>query len=701
MAENVKCISLFLEKEYQNKFPSIPVLAENDYFVEFNAYEVFLPKTWLEGVATSNTEKEESLNIFEVSVLRLLGIGNFSAVDLSEKLCLPQDLVQFICHRLNESGLLDSNRQITVRGRQKIGQVTTYDEPVQDEISHLLLMSRDNQKVMPMLFSRCEQVGELEKPHINMVVGSTGHAKNVRGRCLLVKERTKHPAMLTQGQIFDALRALACKPGNRQQIRYDRKVHIASTYYAPIFLHAKAVLQNGFIDYAIVSDGGSIHNDFLREYMERQIKGIDTKLKEKAYRLSTKQKKITKYDGRYPEIHVALRQQQKRTETADERRNTERQERQQVQGLAQAIEWALLYHLRKYPPPMELLASLEVQTPEENAQTLLNFAERLGLTAAKMHPKMFSRVYGRLVRGCLQSDNPSLAILLPLSIGTAAKVPDSRIVEALNTLPGTARIPFGDSESTDTANKRENAFSFLNRLDRYGREIRHNDEWHPIESDDVDKLYAAVRQFVQVLLPDYDNQQLMEDDSANASLQRLSAEITVMKALGEDVYRNMPPDLQEQFLKISPDKDDNEEKTGRQVLATKFVETLSIILEKILSSLLHAKPIINMEKSAIIARLQSQGISTDLSTVNDRYYENACRQQKATLGAYTLAYMASLNDTELTKFAEKKIPELAYEIAGYRGHSNNLNMVLDEALLLDLRHRVFEAVKYLGGFINE
>ena len=97
MSESVTVVSVFQKLSYREKFPQIPALEEMDYFIQFDGYTVYLPK---------QKRTEDVLNIFERSVLKLLSLGNFSVAEMREKLCIPQDLVQFICRRLISLGLL-------------------------------------------------------------------------------------------------------------------------------------------------------------------------------------------------------------------------------------------------------------------------------------------------------------------------------------------------------------------------------------------------------------------------------------------------------------------------------------------------------------------------------------------------------------------------------------------------------------------
>lgn len=132
MPESIKAITLFKRTPYRNLFPQIPALAEADYFLQFNGYEVFLPQ---------RNQEQEALNIFERSVLKFKGLGNFSIEELTDRLCLQSDFVKFIVAGLTERNLLDANGQITDEGRNFLGEkIAAQTENI---VPYLLLMTRD------------------------------------------------------------------------------------------------------------------------------------------------------------------------------------------------------------------------------------------------------------------------------------------------------------------------------------------------------------------------------------------------------------------------------------------------------------------------------------------------------------------------------------------------------------------------------
>ncbi|MBR3746278.1 MAG: hypothetical protein IKN27_04885 [Selenomonadaceae bacterium] len=661
MPEPIKAITLFKRTSYRNLFPQIPALAEADYFLQFNGYEVFLPQ---------RNQTQETLNIFERSVLKFKGIGNFSVEELSDKLCLQSDFIKFIVTRLTELELLGTNEQITEKGREVLGEkVAAQTENI---VPYLLLVTRDTGEIFPKFFSRENQTaGELEKLLVKLHIGSTGKRQIVKGRCVFVKEQVRRAQILPQKNIHNALQKFNRTTDDKIFVESD--AHIQASYVQPIYLHVKAVLQDGNVDYAIVSDGQSSHSEFLRQCLERQNSRVLLSLKESATRISESTQVAASDMGKYFEIRKLMRWEDVQATNVDEQEQATERQKRQLENLPKALEWALQYHLLKFPPPQALIKMLACQTPEENFQTLNGFAAQLGLRDAQKFPNFFSGISGGLVKNCMTTKNPTLVPLLAVNIATAVRVADSNFLNAFKSLP------------------EDDEFGFLQRLDFYGKKLRHENKWIPQKNDTPANLRGNILKFIEALLPDYDNPQAVAADLTNASQQKLNAEIAVIQLLGEETFLNLPRDVQKLTLKISPDKIGS-----RLPLHLEFVTALSMILENLLLDKLRQYPDeISQTKAEIIVRLERAGSTTDLATVSEQFYSRACKQEMATLGAYVLAYMATLTDAQFDKFVKNNLPELCAKVANYRGHANNISLVLDEQELFNLRNDVFNAIKFL------
>ena len=661
MPEKIKAVTFFGRAAYKNLFAQIPALAEDDYFLQFNGYELLLPQRKI----------QDALNIFELSVLKFQALGNFSARDLSDKLCLKTDLIDFIFVRLTELGLLDDAHRITDAGREFLGEKTSAAETFEP---YLLLVTRDTGEIFPNFIPLTKQLqGELNNYNVEVLVGSTGTATLIKGGVVFVKEKVRRENILSQEKIRDALTKFNRRTD--EKIFVDAATHIQSTFTQPIFLHVKAVLQSGNVDYLVVSDGEHSHSDFLREVLERNERNNSRalmRLKTSVERFTQRQEKTSAPDKeKYPEIRKLLEKKSSKAANLDEAERVTENEKQHVENLSKAIEWALFYHLKKFPPPPQLISAF-CSPPQDNFRMLMDFAERLDLSGAAGCPKFFESVTGSAVKNFSTTENPTIVPLLALNLATAARVADSNFLNALETLPG-------------------NPFEFLQRLDGYGKSLRHENEWSPRKNETAAYLHEKVLNFVRALLPDFDNPAAVTADPSNVSVQKINAQLAVIEKLGEENFLQLSPDLQTLLLKISPDK------SGSLLPPpVEFVTTLSKILEKVLRNKLTQVPEeISVPKSEIVARLKKIG-STSLRSVNEKFYLSACKKQPATLGAYALAFMAA-SDENFQTFTAAKLHELVSDVAKLRGHTNNLSLSVSADDLSNLRDDVFNAIKILGA----
>ena len=92
-----------------------------------------------------------------------------------------------------------------------------------------------------------------------------------------------------------------------------------------------------------------------------------------------------------------------------------------------------------------------------------------------------------------------LVPLLAVNIATTVRVADSNLLNALRTLP------------------EDDAFGFLQRLDDYGKKLRHENKWTLKKDDTPAFLRGNVLKFIQALLPDYDNPATVVADLSNTS----------------------------------------------------------------------------------------------------------------------------------------------------------------------------------------
>ena len=90
-------------------------------------------------------------------------------------------------------------------------------------------------------------------------------------------------------------------------------------------------------------------------------------------------------------------------------------------------------------------------------------------------------------------------------------------------------------------------------------------------------------------------------------------------------------------------------------------------------------------------------LASGLTRVHKNYIAKTISSKSTTLGAQALVYLCFCPDDKLTKLKQLKFDELVSKITGYREHGNNLALELDYKELGQLRDRVIDVTKAIGG----
>ena len=255
MRERVKVVSQFKGGVYSSFFSGVNVAVEDDYFLEFDGYSIFLP---------SVTVSKEDLNIFEITVLKLLNVAPLTQEDLSDKLCLKIDFIKNVCDRLVELGLLNGDRLITDAGKNLLSQNTKFftDENI---VPYTVLVTRDTGKIFPKLFSPTTlQMATLDGVQIIL----NGSDKN---KCIFVNHGAQSPPF-PQDDFRDMIEKYNLVYNDK--IFTEQNLNVEFNNPETVFLHVKTILQNRLDKSFFVSDGNSFDNKFLNSYVCRQPKDI-------------------------------------------------------------------------------------------------------------------------------------------------------------------------------------------------------------------------------------------------------------------------------------------------------------------------------------------------------------------------------------------------------------------------------------------
>jgi len=669
--DDVRAISLFGKKSYSDVFPNIPPLDEKDFFVLFDYLTLHLH-------IAGNWQKDRELNLFEESILRFLGIGNYTQDALSENLCLPKDLVGLILASLESKEYIANSKTITEKGSNYISGTPTSNAT--DLTPVYVLIRRDSGEILPMLFPRkaLAKTATLERDtkRVSVTIGSAGKEETFNCRYIISKSSYQRKT-LTQNEIRSLIKRY--NNSSEQRISIPKDTHIEYSFEGQIFVHTKFILQEGYVENVLSSLGNSYHSPWVLEYARKIYPNLCSKMKQEAvsHLKSDGNKKRKNISGRYNKLrkYLNVTANTREYENLDELNENRADDAQTVRNLSTAVEWALSYHIREIGIPETLVFTLSAQTPVQNGTMLFSMAEGVGLPHINKYRCLFSSVSYTNFSAWQAGSEPSLTLLLPIAIGIARRRSDSRLIAAI--------LALGKYETMG------DGLAIIERLNRYGKAVRHGEKWLPTNGDTIDGLKKAVLIFVDALLPEYRDtgqEEKVQGWFGSASQRKLNAEVKVLKALGDFVFYGLPDDIRRLLLESV--------RLAETCDAVATITTLSSILEKEFLNKFNPQKGDSDLKRVRDRLCQRNALPQGLERVSPTYYKNALCGEKSTLGASFLSWAGSLTDDELDAAIKVNMSSLVNNLAGMRGHGAG-SLELDMEDVLRTQEDVFAALIWL------
>ena len=663
-------ISLFWGKSYSELFPNIPLMHERDYFVLFDYFTIHLP-------IAGNWQKNRELNLFEESVLRMLGIGNYDAISLSETLCLPGDLVSFILTRLERKEYISETKIITEKGKAYIGGANASNSA--DLTPVYALVCRDSGEILPMLYPRTSMARMAESDRdsrkVIVTIGSTGKETILSYPYIACKQNHNHKR-LTNAEI----RSLIRKHNNASEhpIYIPDDIHIEYSFEGSVFVHTKFILQEGYKDNILSSVGNSYHSPAVLKYAMNGYPDLCSRLKRDAVSHMNEpgNKKTRQSTGRYGMLHKYLgsKSGDKDYANVDELNENRADDAQIIRNLATAIEWSLSYHLREVGVPETLVSTLKAQTPQQNGIMLMEMAELAGLPYTKRHRNFFSYVSYSNFSSWNEGGEPSLSLLLPIAAGVARRRGDSLLIPAI--------MSVGNAHGGD-------GLAFIAKLAEYGKMARHGEKLILTGGDTIQNLKNTVLKFVNTLLPNYQNngdEISVFEIYGSASQRKLNAEVKVLEALGDFAFYGLSDNVRAlliESVRLSEIDD-----------PIAMITTLSAALEKYFLNHLSPQNCEPSMQNLFVHLRKKDMLPEGLTRVSLTFYNKATHGEKSTLGAASLAWVGCLDDNAIDFVKSKNILEIVADIAAMRGHgAGSINLTADDVRAAQIK--VFDIIKWL------
>lgn len=692
MMDNLKVISLFKTKSYEDVFPRISILGEKvDFFIECSSYDVILPV---------NAKSESKLDLFEEAVLKFLNYKVTTDQEIADILCLTPDLINFIIIRLQEMGLLNDKKSLTEDGEAYLNIVR--NDAIEQNIEYVqakIFVLKQTGEILP--YVQCgELIGQpienLSGRLLTVDYGTAGSPLRVKGLILSqgkgrIKENLLDSSVIRS--TIDKYNKIVQEMLNDKVIEYVKDWAIENTVSDNVYFHMQAVIQDGNIDEILVSDGLVVNVDIVKNYIKKNHPEFISNLKERCTKniitddptetlnlvginkfreLNKLMKKIKEssaiYEYKDDEEILGLKK--------DENQALQSEQKKFLLNCYAAFEWALYYYVKKYPLNSSIRRVMESQTPVQNTAMLLEMAQKIGVRYPKNYENLFYGFDIKRVQRVFETDTPELRVVLALAIITS--------------------IHNNESEFRLLFRRRQGLFRILNDLHNEHGDLSHQTFTSEINKTRNKEIYDLLIDFINILQIDLniDNSGKINQNKKvlKASQEKLNAEVSLSKRLGATYYYNLLPDpIKEEWILIAPNKVNYPENS-------EYADILyRIMQDTIYYKLREIKKDANLSKADILKALKEKNIaSNSFDTVYEKFVEKVLNNENGTLGSNTMVYLYYQQDNFITKLEEYQFVKVIEELVKLRKHGNNVGLSVNADILHSMRDTMLSIVKLIG-----
>ena len=685
--------SLFEDSRYEELFPNVRLLGNAvDYFVQCNTYEVLVP---------SQSTTEQHLDMFEDAVLRLLEYKPYTKQEMAATLCLPKDIINFIRIRLRELGYLEKDEfTVSQLGKSYLNGMSSKNSSVVYKQAKLFVI-KDTGEILPYV-----HYGELEYANVkkssksvtSIEYGSAGRPTIISGTNIWAKtpQGALGGKMLKSGDIRDALflyNKISDNSTRFSPIEILSSYAIENTSADDCLLHVKAAIQEGSTDELIVSEGFVANNDYLARYLKKEHPEIINEVKAQAVHVRTKgYEEENGFDfeeaneGRYRNLYHPMYSinaayekitAEESDASQDEYVEEQYDQKQFLLNCYAVIEHTLFNYLQKSPLRQERLKLLYRQDTHLNQELILTLSEQLGLDYIRQYDYLFGIVSRNNITKMYNNKTPNMYIALPLVLIEAFDNKDSLFRDVLKQYPGVIHT--------------------INKLHNKCKDLRHKTYADDINVDYVDQIYYFTTLLIECLLPDFVFKGKEDVSIASADTkqnQRLLVDVNLAEAFGPMYYYNvMAESLKNEWKIVAP---------GKKIYPApyEFVNTLYRILQETIYEQVFYMKKKQMSKEQLVELAETRWgkpLERGLIGVHKDYLKDTLESKSTTLGAQALVYLCFCPDEKLEALKKIKFDEIVSLVTKYREHGNNVALELDTRDLEQLRDKVINVTKEIGG----
>lgn len=673
MYDAPKVINLFGLEAYHCRFPQLSIMAEQSCFVKMLRYDITIPV---------RKQIDDDFNIFERTVIKLVDVGINSAEMISDTICIPRELANFILSRLTELGIIDMNANLTETGRNYLNSRNSSDGL--EMVPAVILSLAETGEYLPVVLF-AEDISYEETQYngkkLIMFMGSAGNRVSIEAELIKnsndSERRSARPKQTELRKIIDKSNNILLGM-NRAPLTYYRDRMIDCSSPTEVYVYVKAAVQNGNVDNIICSEGILINNDIIGrvinksyEFKSRLISSAATTGQDEIL----PQQRILRYEEILKKPLKALNVQS----NLDEQHDNSVIIAENVRELYSKLEHAFNYYLKENPPSNGVISMFRSQNMIDNQAVLFNYLLQMGADMHRCNLYAISSMNSSSLDTYQNTGIPTLRVVVPLAIAQAHENPSSTIRDMIYKYPEFLEL-----------------FAELNE---YAATFRHGENTSvQISRAKYQSILDTVKDMIKIILPDIDFGRNESAPQKNISIsnRKVRAISACTNDLGATKFYSLSPFVQTELLKTSSDKSDYE----LPIVSDIIISFCKIIENMLITRLQNMTGTLSYDKSKalnIIEECTGKTCPLGLSSVADKYVKNAAIGQHSTIGGLTLAYILNENEGIVKELLENGYHEYISTLAGYRMHGNSVSLSLSSAKIKQLRQMLYQLIDFLGG----
>ena len=675
-----RVFSLFKNREYTDIFSNVEILGNrtSDIFLRCKKINITIP------IYEKNNETE--LNIFEMSILRMLKHGKFSPEIISEKICLEKDLIENIILTLQEKEFLNEDYTLSNEGFNLINRVKENSIKKEKKIISLFIENTSG-KILPYI-----NIGRFETEYLEikkdidksiMKIGTTGEERIIRGSYVSMPNKQFDIRSIKEYNIRSAINRYN-RYTNDHKIKIDRNESIETQpIYEDVIIHLKMLIQNGDAQRIIVSDGFQPSVKELEELFDLKddpyINEIKKQLREKALEIKNntlsadeEQENEEEKLSKYSKIDLKIKELKKLSDVEQEQTRDLYQEdlnknHKKIEIYFDILEWALFYYLKEnYPRHIDVL----VNDSSENKEILSTILSKYKVNYDENKLRLISK-YGNINK-IIERKDSSFKILLPLAIIDSKYNPTSNFLNLIKNL-----------------NFIVDLFDFLDHRNK----IKHGNKIKPEKIEEkLEKFEKLTEKILDTLLNiEIKNEEIILKSTKEISNEKNKA-ILEMESIFGNFYYNLNMQIRIKIEEFIINK-------SRKSYSSILINDLHDILENFLGNYVKSidKNLENLEKlDDIVKEKIKKDLPETIEKVKRSNIKNTYNNRNASLGAYLKVLYSELDDLIIEKLEnECNLINISGNLIGRRGHGNDIYELSSEEIDM-YSGCIFKTIKILG-----